>query len=320
MKELIGSTPMIKINYNYKGIKSHLYAKLEYYNLTGSIKDRMALFILKKAKEDGILKDKMPLIEATSGNTGISLAALGAYFNHPVIIFMPNWVSRERVLLMESYGAKVHLVSKEEGGFEACIKMADELAKQINGYRPSQFDNIENMNAHYYTTGDEIMKQLPSVTGFISGIGSGGTLMGVGKRLKEVSEKIKVIAMEPDNLPLLRDNLAKGEHKIEGIGDDFIPSLVDINQIDDIIDVNDLDAINMSRKLAKELGLGVGISSGANFLASVLANEKYEGEMVTIFADDNKKYLSTDLSKEIDDDSNLLSNQIQLIDYEIIKN
>jgi len=233
---------------------------------------------------------------------------------------MPNWVSRERVLLMESYGAKVHLVSKEEGGFEACIKMADELAKQINGYRPSQFDNIENMNAHYYTTGDEIMKQLPSVTGFISGIGSGGTLMGVGKRLKEVSEKIKVITMEPDNLPLLRDNLAKGEHKIEGIGDDFIPSLVDINQIDDIIDVNDLDAINMSRKLAKELGLGVGISSGANFLASVLANEKYEGEMVTIFADDNKKYLSTDLSKEIDDDSNLLSNQIQLIDYEIIKN
>ncbi len=320
MNELIGNTPLIKINYLYQEKKYHLYAKLEYYNLTGSIKDRMVLFLLTKAKENGLLKDGMPIIEATSGNTGISLAAIGAYLKHKVIIFMPKWASRERVLLMESYGAKVHLVSKEEGGFQACIKKADELAKELNGYRPNQFENTENINAHYLTTGIEILKDLSSITGFISGIGSGGTLMGVGKRLKEVNPKIKIIAMEPDSLPLLKDNLAKGEHKIEGIGDDFIPSLVDTTLIDDVIDINDLDAINMSRKLAQNLGLGVGISSGANFLASVLAKEKYDGNMVTIFADDNKKYLSTDLTKTKNDDNpNFLSNQIHLIDYEFIR-
>ena len=315
LSKLIGNTPMIKIKYRYENREGYVYAKLEYYNYTGSIKDRLAYYIIKKSKEEKNLKEKQAIVEATSGNTGISFAALGAYFSHPVHIFMPDWVSEERIKIMRLYSANVYLVSKEEGGFKEAIKRSEEFASIINGFLPRQFENSLNIETHYLTTAKEILNEVNEIDAFVSGIGTGGTLMGVAKRLKEYNKNIKIIALEPDKMPLLSGGKIIGDHKIEGIGDEFIPKLVDFNLIDQVISINDLDAINMSRILASELGLGVGISSGANFLASVLSGEK---SVVTVFPDDLKKYLSTDLSKDIDNNKELLSNKIELLGFEVV--
>ena len=318
-KKLIGNTPMIKINYEYKEKQKSLYAKIEYFNLTGSIKDRVAYYIIENAKRRGELEEGMPIIEATSGNTGISLAALGAYYNHPVYIFMPDWASKERVELMKSFGANIILISKEEGGFIRCVEEAKKMAEEKEGFLSNQFANKDNFQAHYETTGSEIIEQISEkLDGFVSGVGTGGTLMGIGTRLKEKFKSLKIVAIEPEKMPIISQGKKIDQHKIEGIGDDFVPDLVDRNKIDDIILINDEDAINMSRRLANELGLGVGISSGANFIGSVLINEKLENSVVTVFADDNKKYLSTDLSKNIDKNNKFISNQIKLLNYEII--
>ena len=317
ISKLIGNTPMIKIKIKYKEKIVNVYAKLEYYNYTGSIKDRIAYYIINESYKDGSLKKRMPIIEATSGNTGISFAALGAYYNHPVYIFMPDWVSSERINIMKLYGSKVYLVSKEDGGFKEAIRQADILAKRLNGFRPDQFNNLKNVEAHYYTTGKEIIDKLDKIDCFVSGIGTGGTLMGIGKRIKEKFKKARIVAVEPDKLPILSKGINEGSHKIEGIGDDFIPSIVDKKMIDKVITINDNDAINMAKILAKKLGLGVGISSGANFLASVITANNNDN-VVTIFSDDLKKYLSTDLSKELNYDENLISNQIEIIEMETI--
>ena len=319
MQKYIGNTPMIKITYQNGDKVNCIYTKLEYYNPTGSIKDRVAYYIFKNAKLNGELKENMPIVEATSGNTGISIAALGAYYKHPVHIFMPNWASKERIQLMKNYGAKVYLISKEEGGFKRCLQEAEKLAKKENGYWANQFANKYNFLAHYETTGEEIAKQLPEeVDGFASGVGTGGTLMGIGERLKKWNKNIKIIALEPEKMPLISKNTIIESHKIEGIGDDFVPELLDKNKLDEVILVNDDDSINMSKKLAKELGIGVGISSGANMIASILYQEKNNKPVVTIFADDNKKYLSTDLSKEINNNSNFISNKIKLLKFEAV--
>ena len=315
LNKLIGNTPMIKIKYRYENREGYVYAKLEYYNYTGSIKDRLAYYIIKKSKEEKILKEKQAIVEATSGNAGISFAALGAYFSHPVHIFMPDWVSEERIKIMKLYSANVYLVSKEEGGFKEAIKRSEEFASKINGFLPRQFENYLNIETHYLTTAKEILNEVNEIDTFVSGIGTGGTLMGVAKRLKEYNKNIKIIALEPDKMPLLSGGKIIGEHKIEGIGDEFIPKLVDFNLIDKVISINDLDAINMSRILASKLGLGVGISSGANFLASVLSGGK---SVVTVFPDDLKKYLSTDLSKDIDNNKDFLSNKIELLGFEVV--
>ena len=317
----IGNTPMIKINYEYEGNKSYIYTKLEYYNLSGSIKDRVAYYIIKNAKERGELKEKQVIVEATSGNTGIALAALGSYYKHPVVIFMPDWASIERINLMKGYGAKVILFSKEEGGFIRCLEEAEKFAKEHNGFLANQFANEDNFKAHFETTAEEIINQIPeNIAGFVSGVGTGGTLMGTGKRLKEKYGDFKITAIEPDKMPLISTGKIISQHKIEGIGDDFVPDLVDKESIDEIILVNDDDAINMSRILAKELGLGVGISSGANLIGSILLNKKINRPIVTVFADDNKKYLSTDLAKEINKDNKYISNKIKLISYEVVEN
>lgn len=314
----IGNTPMIRIDYEYEGKEKYIYAKLEYYNLTGSIKDRVAYYILKNAYESGKLRKNMPIVEATSGNTGISFSALGALYNHKVYIFMPDWASKERINLMKSYGAQVILFSKEEGGFIRCVNESKKMAKEMNAFLANQFANQDNFLAHYETTAEEIIKQLPEKVGaFISGVGTGGTLMGIGKKLKEKYEDFKIVALEPEKMPLLSGGKIIGQHKIEGIGDDFIPKLLDKNELDEIILINDEDAINMSRKLAKELGLGVGISSGANFIASVLFNNNSNLPTVTVFADDNKKYLTTDLSKPIYNNKNFISNKIKLKSFPI---
>ena len=259
----------------------------------------------------------MPIVEATSGNTGISIAALGSYYNHPVYIFMPDWASKERVELMKSYGANITLISRQDGGFLKCVEEAKKLANEKNGFLSNQFANKDNFQAHYETTGKEILEQISEkIGGFVSGVGTGGTLMGTTKKLKEKFKNVKVVAIEPDKMPIISQGKMLGQHKIEGIGDDFVPDLIDKNKIDDIILINDNDAINMSRKLSRDLGLGVGISSGANLIGSILLTEKIENAVVTIFADDNKKYMSTDLSKDIDDNLDFISNQIELINYE----
>lgn len=317
MLKTIGNTPLIKIKYQYKQKTNYIYAKLESYNLTGSIKDRTAYYIITKAKERGTLKENMPIIEATSGNTGISLAALGRYYHHPVYIFMPNWVSEERIKIMQSYGAKVTTFSHQQGGFKRCIQEARSLAQKLNGFLANQFANQDNLLAQYETTGQEIVNELPEdIGGFVSGVGTGGTLMGIGKKLRRVYPDVKVTAIEPDSMPLISKNRIIAPHKIEGIGDDFIPDLIDKNEIDKVILINDNDAINMSRKLAADLGLGVGISSGANFLGSLLLQDEIKTPVVTVFADDNKKYLSTDLAKPIEENRLYISNQVQLIEYE----
>jgi len=230
---------------------------------------------------------------------------------------MPDWVSIERRKIIEMYGAKVHLVSKQEGGFKKALKLADEFAKEINAYRPKQFDNILNIETHYETTGKEILESVPDIEAFVSGIGTGGTLMGIAKKLKDNNNNVKIYALEPSTLSILKMGMSEGEHMIEGIGDDFVPSIVNRNIIDDIVLIDDKDAINMSKKIAKELGIGVGISSGANFLASVLIN-KDNIKVGTVFPDDNKKYLSTKLSEPIEENDKYISNKIKLIDFELI--
>lgn len=315
----IGNTPLVKIKYKFKGKVNHIYAKLEAYNLTGSIKDRVAYYIIKRAYAEGKLKKGMTIVEATSGNTGISLAAMGAFFGNPVHIFMPNWVSKERLSLMQMYNATVTLISKEQGGFKRAILEAEKYAKQNNAFLSNQFENSDNVLAHYETTSKEIIDSLNgNISGFVSGIGTGGTLMGVAKRLKEANDKVKIYALEPDKMPLLSKNKVITNHKIEGIGDDFIPKIVDKKLIDKIIMINDDDAINMARKLALNVGLGVGISSGANMLASILVKEENDGNIVTVFPDDNKKYISTDLSKTIDNNEDFISNKVEILDYKFI--
>lgn len=316
---VIGNTPMIKINYEYKGKRRYVYTKLEYYNLTGSIKDRAVYYIIENAIKRGELKEDMPIVEATSGNTGISLSAIGALYNHPVYIFMPDWASKERVSIMKAYGATVKLISKEEGGFLKCIEEAGKLAEEKNGFLTNQFSNKDNMLAHYETTAPEIIEQsTEELYGFVSGVGTGGTLMGTGMKLKEKYKDLKIVAIEPDKMPIISQGRKIAQHKIEGIGDDFVPELFDKSKIDDVILVNDDDAINMSIRLAKELGLGVGISSGANFIGAILIEEKIQKPVVTIFVDDNKKYVSTDLCKETNEKEEYISSDIKLIDYKIM--
>ena len=277
-----------------------------------------------KAKEEKRLLDGMLIVEATSGNMGISLAAIGTYYKHPVHIFLPDWVSNEKVMLLEMYGANVTMVSKEEGGFIECIKRAKELAEKEGGFFTDQFNNEFNVEAHYNTTGLEILKQVKKPLAFVSGIGTGGTLMGVGKRLKEEDKSIQLVALEPENLPLISSKRIIATHLIEGIGDDFIPGIVDENAIDNVILISDCDAINMSRNIAKELGLGVGISSGANLIGAILTNEQmiklgFVGAVVTVFADDNKKYLSTKLSsKTFNKDNIFVSSNTKLLTYEYV--
>lgn len=312
--KLIGNTPMIKIKVKYNEKKINVFSKLEYYNFTGSIKDRLANYVISESYKSGKLVKGMPIVEATSGNTGISFAALGAYYGHPVHIFMPDWASQERINIMKLYGAKVYLVSKEEGGFKEAIRRADELSLKINGFRPDQFNNKLNVDAHYNGIGLEIVNKLKRIDAYVSGIGTGGTLIGVAKRLKEI-HNVHVVALEPSQMPIMSKGIDVGSHRIEGIGDDFIPSIVDRAIIDEIVTVDDEDAINMARILAIKYGLGVGISSGANLIAAILSGKE---NVVTIFADDFKKYLSTDLTKEINDSEELISNKIEIISIEYV--
>jgi len=272
--------------------------------MTGSIKDRMAFHILSMAYERGTLQEGVPMYEATSGNTGISVSAIGRALGHPVTIYMPDWMSDERKNLIRSLGAKINLVSKEEGGFLGSIEMAKEASAKTGGFLPSQFSNEDNIEAHYLTTGPELWWQLKyrnkTPDAFIAGVGTGGTIMGIGKFLKEQDKDIKVYPLEPANSPTLSTGYKVGKHRLQGISDEFIPSIVELDKLDDVIAVDDGDSIIMAQKLASELGLAVGISSGANFLGALMVQDMLGKDkvVVTVFPDSNKKYLSTDLLKE----------------------
>lgn len=311
-------TPLIKIKYKYNNIENYLYVKLESYNITGSIKDRAIKYMIEDAYSNNLLKEGDKIVEVTSGNTGISLASIAHNYNNSVHIFMPDWVSVERLKLIKMYGARVTLFSKDSGGFISARKNAYKYALENNAYYIDQFNNLSNVRAHYDTTAIEILNKVNNISGIVSGIGTGGTLMGIGKRFKEFNKNIKIIALEPEGYALLSNKKTNYSHKIEGIGDDFIPNIVDKNLIDEIVLVNDMDSINMSKKIASNLGIGVGISSGANFIASVLSNDNGDNKIVTVFADDNKKYLSTDLSGNIDNNKGFISNKIELLGYEFV--
>lgn len=298
MEALVGNTPLLQIDYTYKGKSGSIFAKAEYYNVTGSIKDRVAQHVIRKAYEVGEIHPGDTIVEATSGNTGISFSAVGSAMGHPVKIYMPDWMTKERIHIMESFGAEVMLVSREEGGFLGSISMAEKEGEKDGVYLPRQFSNPENTEAHYLYTGREIAEQLAKINrtadGFVAGVGTGGTVMGIGKRLREVNPGCRVFPLEPKNSPTLSTGYKVGQHKIYGISDEFIPDLVDLSALDDVVSVDDNDAILMARMLSETLGLGVGVSSGANFLGAILAMEKGCETVVTVFADDNKKYLSTD--------------------------
>lgn len=322
MNNMIGNTPLLTIKYKYYGEERIIYAKAEFYNLTGSIKDRMAKHIIEESYKDGTLTRGMPIIEATSGNTGIALSALGAMYGHPVHIFMPEWMTLERKQMIRNYGAILHEVTAEQGGFKGCVVLADELAKEIGGFRPQQFFNPYNQDAHYQTTGLEICAQLEKnhviPDGFVAGVGTGGTIMGIRKRLKERYPEIKVFPLEPKESPIMSRGEVGTNHRIQGIGDGFIPELIELDQLDEVVVIPDGDAIIMAQKFANTLGLGVGVSSGANFLGAVHLQNKYgkDFKVVTVFSDDLKKYLTSDLTKTEQKKTDYLSADIELIEMD----
>ncbi len=318
---MVGNTPLLKIDYKYKGKPRVIYAKAEYLNLTGSIKDRIAYHIFDKAIESGALKPGMRVLEATSGNTGIAFSAFGRFLGHEVTIYMPNWMSSERINLIKSFGANIRLVTPEEGGFTGSIQMTrDEKAKDPDGvFLPCQFESCDNTDAHYTGTGQEILDQLAAVgkvpDAFIAGVGTGGTVMGVGKKLKEANPNVKVYPLEPESSPTLSTGYKVGKHRIQGISDEFIPEIVKLDELDEVVCVEDGDSIVLAQMLARELGLGVGISSGGNFIGAVKVQNMLgdDAVVVTTFSDDSKKYLSTDYAKEEPVKNNFLSPDIELV-------
>lgn len=321
LSSLIGNTPLLEIHFKYKGMDRKVFVKAEQYNLTGSIKDRMALHIIDKGYRTGKLKEGYSIVEATSGNTGISFSAIGSSLGHKVIIFMPNWMSQERMNLIKSFGADIRLVSPEEGGFLGSIKMGEQLAEENDDvFLPCQFSNEDNIEAHYNTTGPEVLKQLEKLNlkpdGIVAGVGTGGTIMGIGKYMRKNNPNIKLYPLEPSSSPTLSTGHKVGQHRIQGISDEFIPPITKLDELDDIIDVHDGDAIIMAQRLAAEMGLGVGISSGANFIGAIKAQEILGPEkiIVTVFPDDNKKYLSTDLMKEELSKEDYISPHVELLD------
>ena len=319
---LIGNTPMVGIKYKYKGKEGVIHVKCEQYNLTGSIKDRMALYILEQAYKNGEIKPENVIIEATSGNTGIAFSAIGSALGHKVQIIMPDWMSQERKLIIQSLGAEIISISKEQGGFLGSIKLSQEMAaKDPNVFLPCQFSNRCNCEAHKHSTAVEISVQLQKEglrpDAFVAGVGTGGTVMGVGEFLKCMYDGVKIHPMEPAESPTMSTGCKVGNHRIQGISDEFIPEIVKLDKLDEVIQVSDGDSIIMAQRLATELGLPVGISSGANLIAAINLQQQYgpDSVIVTVFSDNNSKYLSTDLMKPQPVKAGYTSPDVELIDY-----
>jgi cysteine synthase A len=294
MYELIGETPMIKIKTDIES--AEVYVKLEWFNPGGSVKDRIAFNMLSKAIESGELKPGDTIIEPTSGNTGIGLALVANGLGLKSVLVMPESLSIERRKILKGYGAELVLTEKE-GGMKLAVEVANDLAKKHGYFVPKQFENPANPEIHYQTTSLEILNQVPGIDAFVAGVGTGGTITGVGRRLKEESNSI-IVAVEPSSSPVLSGE-KPGPHKIQGIGAGFIPDVVDASLFDQIIKVDDEDAFETARELAKSIGLFAGISTGANVFAALkVAKEIGKGKkVVTISPSNGERYLSTDLYK-----------------------
>lgn len=292
-KELIGNTPLLNLESLKKEGRADIYVKVEKNNLAGSIKDRIALYMIEEAEKNGDLKEGGTIVEPTSGNTGVALAALAAAKGYKLILTMPASMSIERAKLAMAYGAEV--IRTTENALQGAYDKAKELSDEKGYFFPDQFSNPANIKAHYETTGPEILEEL-TPDAFIAGVGTGGTITGTGKRLKENNENTKIYAIEPKESPLLSGGKA-GSHKIQGIGGNFVPKNLDFEILDGIVDVASDDAIAMSRQLASDEGLAVGISSGANVCGAIeIADKLGEGKsVVTVLPDTGERYLSTEL-------------------------
>lgn len=298
--ELIGNTPLMELAHIQKKyeLKAKIFAKLEFLNATGSAKDRVAKAMIIDAENDGRLKKDSVIIEPTSGNTGIGLASVGTARGYRVIIVMPNTMSKERCTLIKAYGAEV-VLSDGTKGMAGAIEKANELAQEIpNSFIPDQFSNPSNPKIHKETTGPEIWNDTNgNVDIFVAGVGTGGTITGVGEFLKSKKSDVKIVAVEPESSPLLSKGIA-GSHKIQGIGANFVPSILNTNIYDEIIPVSNEDAYAMGKAIGKTEGILVGISSGAALSAAIKVAQRKENEgknIVVFFVDSGDRYLSTEM-------------------------
>ena len=290
--DMIGNTPMIKLN-NIGN--SNLYVKLEKYNPAGSIKDRAVYYMVENLEKNGILKKGDVLVEATSGNTGIALSMIGSLKGYKVIIVMPETMSIERRTLMKAYGAKF-ILTDGSLGMKGSIEMMNKLLSENTNYISlKQFENEYNPLAHYETTGVEIYNQVKDIDIFVCGVGTGGTISGVGKYLKEQNPNIKVVAVEPEGSPVISKN-KKGSHKIQGIGAGFIPKNYNKNVVDEVMTITDEESYKGVRIMAQKEGILVGISSGANIYAALKLCEMYpDKKIVTVAPDGIDKYMSMEI-------------------------
>lgn len=299
---LIGKTPLLELSHVEKkfGLKARLIAKLEYFNVTGSVKDRIAKSMIEEAEKSGKLKPGATIIEPTSGNTGIGIASVGTAKGYKVIIVMPDSMSVERRKLIKAYGAEIVLTEGVKG-MKGAIAKASELAESLGGVVLGQFDNPANPKAHYETTGPEIWQDTDGdIAAFVAGVGTGGTISGTGRYLKDKNPNIKVVAVEPESSPVLSQGVA-GAHKIQGIGAGFVPATLDVTVYDEILPVSNENAFITAKELGKTEGVLTGISSGAALYAAIeLAKRpEYEGKtIVVLLPDSGDRYLSTALFDE----------------------
>ncbi|MBZ9633132.1 cysteine synthase A [Clostridium sp. FP1] len=291
--DMIGATPVLKLNKLVKGDMADIYVKLEKFNPAGSIKDRAALGMIEKAENLGLLKEGFTIVEPSSGNMGIALAMIGRIKGYEVIIVMPDSMSVERRNLIKAYGAQLVLTDGTKG-MKGAINKAKEVAEgKPNFFIPQQFTNLANPEKHYATTAEEIVEDVVDLDAFVSGVGTGGTITGVGRRLKEIRKDIKVVAVEPEKSPVLSGG-EPGPHKIQGIGAGFTPDIYDTGIVDEIIKISDDEAFEMAKLMASEEGILVGISTGANIAAAIkIASRIGKGKkVVTVAPDGGEKYIS----------------------------